>query len=130
MTGFTKTDQIVTRTEIHMKAYYDTLMHALSSGINYVAIESQICFHRWLFANPVKPCWCIIGPIGPLGSTNQNWLCARLLPMAVVIYPVVCVHHCRLLRRQHHYLWPNVRQGLSSACPPTPTTPLHSLTPL
>ena len=57
--------------------------HALSRGINCVAIDGQVCFHGQLFADPVKPCWCITGPVGPLGSTNQNWLCARLLPMAV-----------------------------------------------
>ena len=42
----------------------------------------------------------------PLGSTDQNCLRARLLPMAISIYPVVCVHSCRLLRAQYHCLWP------------------------
>ena len=37
-----------------------------------MAIDGQVCFHRWLFADPVKPSWCITGPVGPLGSTNQN----------------------------------------------------------
>ena len=40
-----------------------------------VAMDGQVCFHEWLFAGPVKLCWCITGPVGPLGSTNQNWLC-------------------------------------------------------
>ena len=44
------------------------------------------------------------GPTGPLGSTNQNWLCAKLLPMAVSIYPVVCVHSCHLLGTQYYCL--------------------------
>ena len=104
----------------------DSNTHALSTNINCVAIDGQVCFHRWLFANPVKPSWCITGPVGPLGSTNQNWLGARLLPMAVSIYPVVCVHSCRLLRAQHHSLWRNCREGPPSACPPAPTT-LHLL---
>ena len=92
-----------------------------------MAIDSQVCFHRWLFANPVKPRRCITGPVGPLGSTNQNWLGAKLLPMAVLIYPVVCVHPCRLLKTQHHCLWSNGRENLLSACPPTPThSPLIS----
>ena len=88
-----------------------------------MAIDGQVCrgFYRWLFANPVKPCWCITGPVGPLGSTNQNWLHVRLLPMAVSIYPVICVHSCCLLGKQHHCLWPNGREGPTSACPPTPT---------
>ena len=95
------------------------MVHALSKNINCLALDSQVCFHRWLFADPVKPSWCITGPVGPLGSTNQNWLGAKLLPMAVSIHPVVCVHPCRLLRAQYHCLWPNGREGLPSACPPT-----------
>ena len=92
-----------------------------------MAIDTQVCFHRQLFADPVKPSWCITGPVGPLWNTNQNWLGARLLPMAVSIYPVVCVYLCCLLGTQHHCLWPNGREGLPSACPPTPTT--HHLPP-
>ena len=88
-----------------------------------MAIDSQVCFYRQLFADPVKPSWCITGPVGPLGSTNQNWLGAKLLPMAILIYHVVCVHRCCLFRAQHHCLWPNSREDLSSTCPPTPTTP-------
>ena len=76
-----------------------------------------------LLANPVKLCWCITGTVGPLVNTNQNWLCARLLAMAVSIYPVVCVHSCRILRTQYHCLWPNKREGLPLACLLTPTTP-------
>ena len=101
--------------------------------INYLAIDSQVCFHGQLFANPVKPSWCIIGPVqlvlpsgptvGPLGSTNQNWLCAKLLPMVVSIYSVVCVHSCHLLGTQNYCLWSNGKEGLPLACPPTPTTP-------
>ena len=80
------------------------------------------------FFNPIKPHWCITGPFGPLGSTNQNWLLARLLPMAVLIYPVVCVHSCHLLRTQHHCLQSNNREGPPSACPPShhiSTPPTH-----
>ena len=120
VTGFTKTNQNVTRTEIH--AIILMITHALSRCISYMAIDGQICFHKWLFANLVKPHSCITGPVGPLGSTNQNWLCARLLPMAVLIYPGVCLHSCHLKGSQHHCLWPNGRKGLPLAFPPTPTT--------
>ena len=30
--------------------------------------------------------------------------------MAISIYPVVCVHPCRLLRTQQHFLWPNGKE--------------------
>ena len=64
---------------------------------------------------------------GALGSTNQNWLGAKLLPMAVSVYPVVCVHPCHPLRTQHHCLWPKGREGPHSVCPSTPTPPIHLL---
>ena len=44
------------------------------------------------------------------GNTSQNWLCAMLLPMSVLIYPVVCVHSWCLLGTQHYCLWPNGRR--------------------
>ena len=94
--------------------------------INCLAIDSQVCFHGWLFADRVKPSWCITGSTGPLGSTNQNLLCAKLLPMAVLIYPVVCVHSCCLLGTQHYCLCSNSSVCLPSACyPPPPSHPTH-----
>ena len=100
-----------------------------------MATNSQVCFHRWLFANPVKPHWCITGPVGPLESTNQNWLGANLLLMAILVYPVVCVHPSHLLGAQNHCLCPNGRESPHSACPSTPTalpppTPLSPTHPL
>ena len=63
----------------------------------------QLCSYRWpgllsqaAFANPVRPCWCITGSVGPLGSTNQNCLCVRLCQwpswsiLWFVYIPVVC----------------------------------------
>ena len=85
-------------------------------------IDSQVCFFRLLFANPVKPLWYIIGPVEPLQSTNQNWWGAKLLPMSVLISPVDCVYLCHLLRTQHHYLCPNGRESPPSAYPLTSTT--------
>ena len=75
----------------------DIYTHALSRNIKWVAIHSQVCFHRWLFSNPVKPHWCITGLVGPLGSTNQSWCGVKLLTMSVPAYPVGCVRMCRLL---------------------------------
>ena len=91
----------------------DTLMHYISRNINCVAIRSQVCFHRWLFADRVKPHWCITGPVGPLGCTNQSWCGVKLLTIPVSTHPVGCVHICHLLRGQHHSMHPN-----GSFCPP------------
>ena len=77
-----------------------------------------------------QPCKASTGPVGLLGGTNQSWLCARLLPIVVLIYPVVCVHSCRLLGTQQHCLRPKGRQGPPLACPPTPTTLPPSYHPL
>ena len=96
----------------------------------YVAIDSQVCFHRRLFANPMKLHWCITGPVKSLESINQNWWGTKLLPISVLIYPVDCVHLCHLLRIQYHCLSPDGRENPPSACPPTPTTPFHPPTPL
>ena len=67
------------------------------------------------FADPAKLHWHITGSVG---SNNQNWLCARLLPMAVSKYPVDSVYSYLLLRTQH-YLYPNGSEVSPSACPPT-----------
>ena len=102
----------------------DTLMHCQETPSTCKAIDNQVCFHRWLFANPVKQHWCITGTVEPLGSTNQSWLAAKLLPMSVLIYPVDCVHFCHLLRTQHHCLFPNDWENPPLAFPSTPTTPI------
>ena len=86
-----------------------------------MAIDSQVCFHRWLFSDPVKLHWCIMWPVESLG---HNWLGAKLLPMSISNYPMDCVHLCCLLRAQYHCLCPNGGEGLPSTCSPTTTPPL------
>ena len=96
----------------------DTLMHYLETSC--VALHSQVCFHRWLFVDPVRPYCCITGPIGPLVSTSQSWCGVKLLTMSVSTHPVGCAHICHLLWAQHHCHCPNGRENPLSACPPTP----------
>ena len=52
-------------------------------GITTGLAAWYVCFHRWLFANPVKPHECITGPVGPLGSTNQYCCGVKLLTMFI-----------------------------------------------
>ena len=95
-------------------------------------MHSQVCFHRWHFANRVKLHWCITGPVGPLECTNQSWCGVKLLAMSVSTHPVGCVHICHLLGGQHHSIHPNDRFFLPLAChPPQPPhpTPSHPPTP-
>ena len=60
--------------------------------MNCVTVHSEVCFHRRLFADRVRPNWCITGPVGPLGRTNQSWCGAKLLTMSVSTHPVGCIH--------------------------------------
>ena len=90
----------------------------------------QLRGYRWpgllswtTFCQPCEAVLVHTGPVGPLRSTNQNWLCARLMLIAVLVYFVVCVHSSHLLRTQLYFLWPNGGEGPPSACPPTPTIP-------
>ena len=94
----------------------------------------QLLGYRWpgllsrtAFCRPCKAQLVHYGTKRPTqGSTNQNWLCAKLLPMAVSIYPVVCVHSCRLLGTQHYCLCSNGSFCPPGAChppPPHPTPP-------
>ena len=99
----------------------DILMHYLETSTVWLYI-AKVCFHRWLFANTVKPHLYITGLVGPLGSTNQSWCGVKLLTMSVLTHPVVCVHVCHLLRGQHHCWCPNGKENPPPACPPTPTT--------
>ena len=86
---------------------------------NYVAIDGQVCFHKRLFVDAVKPHWCITGPVEPLGSTNKNWWDAKLVPVSISIYPVDCIQLRNLLKTQHNCLCLNSMENQSLTCPPT-----------
>ena len=66
-----------------------------------MAIDGQVCFHRRLFADPVKHWRCTIGPVVPLGGTNRDVCGAKLLPTSLSACQVshVCSYH--LLNTQH-----------------------------
>ena len=103
-------------------------------------MHSQVCFHRWHFADHLKPHWYITGPVGPLGCTNQSWCGVKLLVMSVSTHPVGCVHICHILGGQHHTMHPNGsfftmhpngRFFLPLAChPPPPPHPTPSHLPI
>ena len=75
--------------------------------MNCGTVHSQVCFHRRLFADRVRPHWCITGLVGPLECTNQSWCGVKLLTMSVSTHPVGCVHICHLLIGQHHSMHSN-----------------------
>ena len=109
-----------------------TLMYCPETSTMYVHVWLYIAglLSQMAFCQYCKWHLCITGLVGPLWNTNQNWWGANLLPMAVLIYPVDCVHLCHLLRAQHHCLYLNGRENLPLACPPTSTMPSPPLTPI
>ena len=90
-----------------------------------MAKDGQVCFHRRLFADPVKPQRCTTEPVRPLDGINKDVGGAKLLLTPTSVYPVDCTYICPLLKTQHHCLCPNGRCNPPSAShlPPTLTTP-------
>ena len=89
-------------------------------------IDSQVCFHRRSFANPVKPRQSTTGSMGPLMGTNKAAWGVKLLLTTVSSCQVDCGIFCALLRTWHCCLPP-----CGWCCPPSashpPPTPAHSL---
>ena len=90
-----------------------------------MAKDGQVCFHRRLFADPVKPQRCTTEPVRPLDGINKDVGGAKLMLMTTSVYPVDCACICPLLKTQHHCLCPNGRCNLPSAShpPPLPQAP-------
>ena len=85
-----------------------------------MAKDGQVCFHRRLFADPVKPQRCTTEPVRPLDSINKDVGGAKLL---LTTTSVDCACICPLLKTQHYCLCPNGRCNPPSASHPPPATP-------
>ena len=76
-----------------------------------MAKDGQVCFHRRLFANPVKPQRRTTEPVRPLDGINKDVNGAKILLTTTFVYPVDCEVDCTcfypLLKTQHHCLCPN-----------------------
>ena len=98
-----------------------------------MAKDGQVCFHRRLFADPVKPQRCTTEPVWPLDGINKDVGGAKLLLTTTSVYPVDCTCICPLLKTQHHCLCPNGRCNPPSAShpfpppPPTPNPFIHTI---
>jgi len=72
LTGFGKTVPASIRIEIHFIAYYNSHTQALSRHSDTIARDNKkVCFHKQLFADPIKPCRTNTNPVGPLGCINR-----------------------------------------------------------
>ena len=88
-----------------------------------MAKDGQVCFHRGLFADPVKPQRCTTEPVRPLDGINKDVGGAKLLLTPTSVYPVDCTCICPLRKTQHHCLCPNGRCNPPSASHPPPPPP-------
>ena len=131
MTGFAKTIPKGTIIEIQFIADYWTYTHALPRNTKHIAIDGQVCFHRRLIADPVKPPRSPTGYVSLVNGINKDMSGARLLQMIVSTYPVGWVSFGHLLKIQHCCLCPNggYNQPLATHLPPPPTHPHHPPTP-
>ena len=89
MTGFAKTILMAQepKSEILLEIIH-TYNLALPRNTKHMAIDGQACFHKWLFANSVKPSRWTTGSVEPVNDINKDVCDARLLPMIVSTYPV------------------------------------------
>ena len=95
-----------------------------------MAKDGQVCFHRRLFANPVKSYRYTTEPVRPLDGINKDVGGDKLLLTTTSVHPVDCACFCPLLKTQHHCLCPNGSCNLPSAShppPPPPSPPTHHL---
>ena len=72
VTGFVKTNRIITTVEIQFIVLHCSYIQPLSRHTNYKATDGQVCFHRRSFADPVKPRWSTTGSMEPLMGINNT----------------------------------------------------------
>ena len=64
---------------------FNTLLNIKPTLLYYLeilnmVIDGQVCFHKQLFADPVKLQRCTIGSVGPVNDINTDVSGARLVP--------------------------------------------------
>ena len=97
-------------------------IHALSRDTKHLRLDSQVCFFRWLFSDPLKPRGCISWTVWPLRCINKTAWGAKLILMADLAYPMSCASLGHLLMAEHCQLCLNVYFSLPTAphLPPPP----------
>ena len=62
VTGPGKTGLMCTPTGFYFLSVHESYTHALPRKTKYLTIDGEVCFHRQLFTNAVKPRGCISQP--------------------------------------------------------------------
>ena len=99
-----------------IKLHYCT-HYPVTPSIWLYSRRCQVCFHRWPFANSVKPWRSTIGPVGPVSGINKDVCDYKLLPTTASAYMLsnVFVSVTYILKTQHCYLCPCERYNLPPA---------------
>ena len=94
-------------------------------------IDSQVCFHRWLFADPVKQQRCTAEPVEQGGINKDVCMWYQQLQTAANnhfgLYPVYCVCFCQLLKIQQYCLCPNACPLICGQCTYTMCKHAHAM---
>ena len=88
MIGFVNIGKNCKRTEIHFIAEHYNLTLTLPRNAKHMAVDAQVCFHRWPFAVPVRPPRCITVSLQPVNGINKDVSGARLLSTTILTYPI------------------------------------------
>ena len=123
-----KTGHICTSTGFHFLSVRESYTHALPRNTRYLTIDGQVCFHRQLFTDAVKPRGCISQPC--LRGINRTAWGTRLLLTAVLAHPVYCTSSGPILKTQHCCLSPNGCFSPPSVSHPPPPPPPTRLPPI
>ena len=124
MTWFAKTQNNPARTEIQITAC------ALSRHTNGKATNSQVCFHRHHFCDPVNSWQSSMECVVPLARTNKATLGIKLPSATVLAWQVNCGCLCTSMNTQWLLFCSNVWKNPPTAPHlPPPPTPSHPPTP-
>ena len=82
VTGLAKAVLIGTTTEIQF------ILKLLSRHTKHMDIDSQVCFHRWLFLSLVKPWRCTTRHVESVNGINKDVSGDKLHPTTVLAYHV------------------------------------------
>ena len=115
------------RTEIQIMAWHESHTPALSRHTNGRATNSQVCFHRHHFCDPVNSWQSSMECVVPLGRTNKATLGIKLPSATVPAWQVNCGCLCTSMNTHGLLFCSNVWKSPPTAPhpppPPTPPTP-------
>ena len=71
MIRFAKTNFEGTRTKFHFISIHESYTYALSKNTKYLAMDGQVCVHRWVSYDTIEPQGYTTGLLLPPRSINR-----------------------------------------------------------